>query len=642
MESSIKRIEELINYLNKCTKAYDEGKPITSDLEWDNAYFELQRLENLTNCYFDNSPTQKISYEVVNGLNKVKHNHLMLSLDKTKDVEIIKSFVKDKETLAMQKLDGLTCTLRYLNGELVSAETRGNGEIGEDITHNARVIQSIPKKIPYKEELIVDGEIICAFEDFENFKSKYKNPRNFAAGSIRLLNSEECRKRCLTFVAWEVIKGFEIWGLLSDRLIAIRNIGFKVVPFLIIDSVSVVNRIDMLKDFKEYPIDGIVFKYNDIDYNKSLGVTNHHPKGAMAFKFYDEEEETELIDIEFSMGRFGILTPVAIFKEVELEGTTVSRASLHNLSIMEDLLGEPYVGQKVSVCKKNEINPQVIKAEKKKEVNNKIKIPLFCPYCGAETEIRTDIEATKLYCTNIHCEGKLINRLDHFVGKKGLDIKGLSLATLGKLMDHGWINRISDIFMLKNYREDWIKLPGFGVKSVDNILQAVEGAKNCELSNFIAALGIPLIGSAVAKDLSKEFKTWDNFINAVENNYKFYTLTGFGTEMSNSILSFDYEEAKYIVENFVTIIEQEEENTSQILKGLNFVVTGRLNKFANRDALKNKIEQLGGKVVGSVSKNTNYLINNDSTSSSIKNKTAKSLNIPIITEEEFIQTFKIQ
>ena len=644
-------IKGLIEYLNYHTKKYDEGNPEITDKEWDENYFRLKELEDKYHIYYPNSPTQKINYEVVSSLEKVAHNHEMLSLEKTKSLEEVKDFLGAAPSLAMCKMDGLTCSLKYVNGELVSAETRGNGLVGENILHNAKVISSIPQTIPFKEELIIDGEIICTYSDFKEFSSEYKNPRNFASGSIRLLNSNECSKRKLRFIAWDVIKGLESISLLSNQLVELDKMGFEVVPYLgkVENAYDINSYVEILKELSNkmsYPIDGLVFKFDNVEYGKSLGKTAHHFKNAIAYKFYDETESTKLLDIEWTMGRTGVLTPVAIFEPIELEGTTVERASLHNLSIMDELLGEmAHQGQQVEVMKANQIIPQIVSADKKikgtlyyKE-HIPFEVPAVCPICGEPTKIEMPIGTKILVCSNPNCEGKFINRLDHFCGKKGLDIKGLSKATLEKLVNWGWISNLEDIFKLNQHRNEWIKKTGFGVKSVDNILNAIEDAKNCELNTFISSLGIPLIGETASKELVKIFPTWEQFISATENNYKFWSIPNFGIEMNNAIVNFDYTEAKNIY-NYLIINKINENNSNKNkLEGLTFVITGKVNHFKNRDELKNYIENNGGKVVGSISSKTNYLINNDIESTSSKNLAAKKLGIPILSEENFLEKF---
>ena len=652
MNQVVNKIRTLIEYLNYHTKCYDEGHPEISDVEWDRHYFELQNLEHKYSIYFNNSPTQNMSYEVVNSLEKVDHNHDMLSLEKTKALEEVKDFLGNVPYLAMCKMDGLTCSLKYYDGLLVSAETRGNGKTGENILHNARVIPSIPKYIPYKGALVIDGEIICSKSDFKEFENDYKNPRNFAAGSIRLLDAKECAQRKLQFIAWEVIQGFEDEQYLSNRLSMLNKYGFYTVPFNRGPSLADAERLGttlekIVNDLKEiadnFPIDGIVFKFDDVEYGRSLGQTSHHFKNAIAYKFYDETFGSWLTGIDWTMGRTGVLTPVAIFEPIDMDGSTVSRASLHNLSIMEELLGNPYIGQKVEVFKANMIIPQIYSADKNpgEEI---ISIPEVCPICSGKTEIRMDIDTKVLHCSNPSCDGKLINKLDHFCGKKGLDIKGLSKATLEKLIDWGWVSNSTDLFELANHRAEWIKMPGFGVKSVDKVLDAIAAGRSCELHAFIAALGIPLIGSTASKELVKVFSTWDSFMHAIESGYHFWDIPNFGFEMHSAITRFDYTEAKTLYANYLTInsIEVNSDEVRDSLADITVVITGKVNKYKNRDDLKAAIERRGGKVAGSISGKTSYLINNDVNSTSSKNVSAKKLGVPIISEDDFIEMFGLQ
>ena len=644
----VNKIKNLVEELNYHTKLYDQGTPVISDLDWDAMYFELFNLENLTGIYLPDSPTQRINYNVINDLKKVKHNHPMLSLQKTQSIDEINAFIGDKEYIIMLKVDGLTCSLGYEDGKLVSAETRGDGEVGEDILHNAMVVKNIPKKIAYKGKLTVDGEIICKTHNFKEFENEYKNPRNFASGSIRLLDSKECAKRNLSFIAWDCfgvsddfIDRFTINDIkLSEKLGYLNDLGFEITDFTILGHFSEHN-IEFFKESAKdqgIPIDGLVVKYNDCEYYDSLGRTDHHFRGGMAFKFYDETYETELLDIEYTMGRTGVLTPVAIFKTIEIDGCDVSRASIHNISVMRDLLDRPYQTQKLNIFKANQIIPQIKSAEKYTEKTvYYIDIPKECPVCGGITEEHESISGTiELLCMNPQCQGKLINRLDHFVGKKGLDIKGLSKATLEKLVEWEWINTFEDIFNLDKYKSEWINKPGFGEKSVSNILNAIQEGRNCKLDKFIAALGIPLIGSRASKDLSNHFGSWDEFIEAVATRYKFYELPNFGIEMYNAIMGFDYAEALRLAKDYLVITVDEPETANTSLEGKTFVVTGKLNKYKNRDEINSIIESLGGKVSGSISGKTDYLINNDINSTSSKNASAKKLNIPIISEEDFI------
>ena len=642
MENSYMR--ELVDKLNYYTKLYDEGRPEISDKEWDDMYFELVQLEQKTQEYFEDSPTQCVNYQVVNKLNKKEHNHKMLSLDKTKETDMVSAFVGSNPYLAMAKMDGLTCSLQYKNGKLISAETRGNGLIGEDILHNALQVKSIPNRIDYTEDLIIDGEIVCNFFDFKDFESEYKNPRNFASGSIRLLDSRECAKRKLTFVAWEIIEGFNEYNLLSEKLKKLKSLSFTTVPFIKNENKDISSQIKDIQELSKqngYPIDGVVFKFDNIQYGKSLGFTDHHFKNAIAYKFYDEEYETTLEDIEWTMGRTGVLTPVAILKPVDIDGTEVSRASLHNVSVMLETVGHAYKGEKVWVYKANMIIPQISRAEIKPLTVSAFRCET-CPICGEHTELVNNDGVLLLYCSNPACEGKLINKIEHFFGKKGLDAKGISKATFEKLIDWGWIKTISDVFALKDKEKDWKNKKGFGEKSVDKILQAIDDCRETTTESIIAAAGIPLIGRTVAKDLVKTFSNYRDFRKAVED-FNFYELSGFGYEMNKSIKDFDYSELDYIVKTYLKEKKEEPVKETQELKlqNLTFCVTGKTIIWKNRTELSNFIESLGGKVVGSVSKNTDYLINNDINSTSAKNNKAKELNKPIISEEDFKKIFDI-
>ena len=632
------RIKYLVKVLNEYTKLYDEGHPAISDKEWDDLYFELEELEERwPHLIQSDSPTQKIEYKVVNKLEKVQHNHPMLSLAKTKDINELQRFIDkapEAGAIAMLKLDGLTCSLKYENGYLVKAETRGNGEIGEDVTHNALVIKTIPKRIYYKEELIVDGEIVCLKNDFAPFSEEYKNPRNFASGSIRLLDSKECANRNLSFIAWDCITPKK--DTLAEKFDFLFGCGFDVVPWCAIsgsDDLEKDNIEWLTSNFTQFPIDGIVVKYDSTAYYDSLGYTSHHFNGGIAYKFYDENYETYLVDIDYDVSRNGVLTPVAIFDEIEIEGSIVNRASLSNLDIMKETLGPtPYKGQAIKVSKRNLIIPKVEWADKSNSEGKEIiQIPKTCPICGGPTTI----DGLYLRCSNANCEGRIINKLDHIYGKKGLDIKGLSINTFNKLLDWGWIEKPADVFNLKEHRAEWIKKEGFGPKSVDNILAAIEAGRTQTLEKFISSLGIPTIGTTQAKAICAVVNTYDEF----KSYKKWEDLEGFGPVRAAAINNFDFEFADEIATNLIF-----KENNDKIkkeneegLKDKTYVITGSLTHFKNRDELKSLIEAKGGKVVGSISKNTNYLINNDINSTSTKNTKAKELNVPIITEEEFLK-----
>ena len=630
------RINYLVDILNEYTKLYDEGHPAISDREWDDLYFELKELEKQQPQWIrKDSPTQFISYQVVSKLKKVAHDHPMLSLDKTKSEEEIRAFANKADCVAMLKLDGLSCSLRYENGKLVRAETRGlDGQIGEDITHNALVIQSIPNKINTKTTFVVDGEIVCKKSDFEPFAKEYKVSRNFAAGSARLLDNKECERRHLSFVSWECIE--PKYDTLINGFVALSDLGFDVVPWTVwTDNLSLNKYEEWLGDVKEYPTDGLVFKYNNTAYRESLGRTQHHFNGGFAFKFYDESVSSTLLDIDYDVSRNGILTPVAVFDPIEIDGSEVSRASLHNLSIMKQTLGTPYEGEQIEVSKRNQIIPQIEWADKGNIDNHKVFItPKICPICGGETKVVDDV----LYCTNPQCSGRIINRLDHMFGKKGLDIKGLSVNTFDKLLDWGWIKEPADVFNLAEHRAKWIEKSGFGEKSVDNILKAIEVGRHQTLEKFIVAIGIPNIGTAQAKEICSAICSYEGF-----KTYAYWdALDGFGPSRSAAINNFDFKEADEVYKHLIFEEKNDKiyiENKNE-LKDKVFVITGSVHHWANRNELKAFIESKGGKVASAVSGKTDYLINNDYTSATAKNVKAKELGVPIISEEHFLEILK--
>lgn len=651
---NIKMIANKIDYgiaikqLNEWTKAYDEGRPLVSDKEWDDLYFEVEDFENKTGIIFDDSPTQNISYDVINELKKVKHNHLMLSLEKTKSVEELASIFKNKTWIAMSKLDGLSCSLLYKKGKLYRAETRGNGEIGEDVTHNAKVVENIPKEIPITyQDIVIDGEIICKKFDFEEFQDEYKNPRNFASGSIRLLDSRECKKRKLSFIAWDAIKGID-GNTLSFKLHYLSQLGFEIARWTTSDAPiqpSIEYAINFIKEQSKmsgYPIDGVVFKLDNIKEYEDYGMTSHgaNKNAAIAYKFYEETYTSYLKNIDFSMGRTGILTPVAIFNPIEIDGSTVERASLHNLSIMEQTLGKtPFVGQQVEVFKAMQIIPQIESAdfETIPNIDKIIHIPTICPVCGEPLEVRYINETKNLYCSNGKCPSRYVNVLDHMFGTKGLDIKGISKMTMEKLIDWGWMKEPVYLFKLREHAAEWYQKSGFGEKSVERILLSIKNnSKNVPVWRVISAAGIPQVGTTASKQLANYFKTWQAFREAVDNKFDFTQLQDFGEVADYEIKHFDYSAIDRIVP-YLTFEDEAapvESNRADLNK--TFVITGKL-KGGNRDWLKNKIEAAGGKVASSVSTKTDYLINNDINSTSSKNVKAKSLNIPIITENEVLK-----
>ena len=635
-------MRKLIDQLNIWTDAYNKGTPMVSDKEWDLKYFELKAKEEAECFVYPDSPTRSIRYEEIDKLKKVKHNHPMLSLDKTHSTEEVGEFIRSKECVAMLKLDGLTCSLTYEDGELVRAETRGDGEIGEDITHNAWNIPSIPQHIDKKETVVVDGEIICRTDIFkEHFEKDYKNIRNFASGSIRLLNSEDSSQRRLQFVAWDCITPIKGCLCLSQKLNRLVNLGFTVVPYSTNCDIEACEELTKLAKSYNYPIDGLVFKYdNCVDYEKA-GRTSHHFRGGLALKFYEDEYETRLLDIDWTMGRTGVLTPVAMFAPIEIDGCTVERASLHNLTVMDKLLGKPFVGQPLWIYKANEIIPQVKRSlgPTDGELVKFIDIPNNCPVCGGPVIRSMEFDSETLVCDNPECEGKLINRLDHALGKKGLDIKGISKATLEKLIDWGWVNNASDVFALATHREEWLTKPGFGPKSVDRILNAIEAGRKPTLSSFICALGIPMIGRTMSKELVKHIESYEDFKQKAKSRWDFSQIDGIAFEKMRNIWHFDFTEADKLYACLLEVVSPTDEAAAATLTGQSVCITGTLKLHKNRSELQSRIEAAGGKVVSSVSSKTTWLINNNVNSTSSKNVTAQRLGIPIITEEEFINQF---
>lgn len=641
-------IRKIIDYLNERTAEYNAGNPTITDEEWDAQYFHLQELEEKTGYRYPDSPTQSIQYEIKEKLNKSEHQIPMRSLAKTKDVGQLAEFFGDKEYVASVKMDGLSLSLTYRDGKLVSAVTRGNGEIGEDVTHNARIIKNIPQTINCEVEIVINGEIICPTDTFEeNFADDYKNPRNFASGSIRLLNSNECDNRKLKFVAWDCVKGtgFETY---VERLSFITLLGFDIAPWMkkpeVLSYHYVIDWLKIAADTNKYPLDGIVFRFNDIAYGENLGSTAHHPNHSIAFKFTDESVITYLRNIEYEPSRNGVLTPIAIFEPIELEGSIVSRASLHNLSVMAELNdGYCHVGDELEIIKSNQIIPQVISwRHPTQEIPVAIRIPSKCPECGATLEVRESDSGVKtLVCPNEKCTCRLINMLDHFCGKKGLDIKGLSKATLEKLIDWGWVESKIDIFYLEGHKAEWIKKPGFGEKSISNIFKAIETAcQNTNLIQFISSLGIPLVGTSVSKLIEKKCGSYETFRDYVmDDTFNFTEWEGIGPEINNALKRYDYTEADYIYEKVLKIFSKKDEYVEYPpLDGKRFAITGSINY--GRGKLSEFIEKCGGTVTSSVSKKTDYLIANQPEDTS-KYKNAVAYGTKIITEQEFFTWFEI-
>lgn len=650
---------ETLNYYRDMY--YNENISEISDYEYDMLFDKLKEMEQQTGVVMSNSPTQSVGYEVKSKLQKFTHNHPMLSLDKTKSIDDLNTFLGDKDGLLMLKLDGLSVTLRYVDGNLVSAATRGNGVVGEDITHNAKVFKNIPLHIPYKDELIVDGEAIITYSDFKDINEKlpeserYKNPRNLVSGSVRQLDSSITAERYVQFVAWKLVKGSKS-NFYHIRLLELEKLGFDIVPYYytpkgnvynfaemdIEDYLSISEIIDMLKCHAEnhnYPIDGMVLSYDDVAYSESLGTTSHHIRSQIAYKFYDEEATTKLKEMEWSMNKTGALTPVAIFEPVEIDGTTIERASLHNVTIFKNL--ELSSDDEISVYKANMIIPQ-IRENLTKSHNNLLTPPAECPICGHKTVIEKTNDTEVLLCSNLNCKGKLLGKLNHFVSKEAIDIDGLSESTLEKFINAGFINKYKDIFELYNHRKEIINLDGFNTKSTDKLLSSIESSKNTTLSKFINALSIPLVGNTASKIISKYFKgNFNSFFEALYNpRFVWSQLENIGEGISNSITEFakntDPSEISDLANYFTFEISISNDAANTLfLSGQTFVITGDVAIYKNRAELKSKIESLGGKVSGSVSSKTNYLINNNINSTSSKNKKAKELGVKIITEEDF-------
>lgn len=637
----VKRIKELTQQLNQYRDSYyNNSLSEISDQEYDDLFDELKNLEDKTNIVMTNSPTHTVGYEVKSKLEKVKHSHPMLSLDKTKSMDDLIKFSNGRECILSLKMDGLTILNTYNSGCLYQSETRGNGEEGEIVTHNAKVFSNLPLNIPFNNKFEIEGEAIITQSDFEkiNTNGEYKNCRNLASGSVRQLDNNITKKRHVKFIAWKI--PFELTTYSLGFELA-EKWGFEVVPYVRYNSLTdnIEEKIEELKIIardKSYPIDGLVITYDNIEYGKSLGKTGHHPKHSLAYKFYDEEVTSTLKDIEWSMGKTGELTPVAIFNEIELEGTTVSRASLHNISICKDLqLG---IGDEITVYKANQIIPQIRDNLTK---SNNFNIPNICPICSGSTKIVKENGTEVLICTNPDCKGKLLGKLSHFVSKNAINIDGLSEQTLQKFINLGWLNSFRDIYYLSDHKEEMYKLDGFGKKLVGKLLESIEKSRNTTLDRFIYGLCIPLIGRTASKVIAKEFNNQaEEFYDIWYHGYDFTKLDDFGDAMNNSMKTFIREHYRWIAELIGEFNFRESDtngNVKQVLGDKIFVITGSLKFYKNREELVATIERNGGKVSGSVSAKTSYLINNDVTSTSGKNKKAHDLGIPIISEGEFIQ-----
>ena len=646
MENSLQRMKELVEKLDQAAKAYyQEDREIMSNQEYDSLYDQLEQLEKETGTVLTNSPTVRVGYEAVNELPKEEHPSPMLSLDKTKDREVLRGFIGNHKCLLSWKLDGLTIVLTYENGELVKAVTRGNGIVGEVITNNARVFKNIPLRIPYKGQLVLRGEAIITYSEFERINetigdadAKYKNPRNLCSGSVRQLNNEITAKRNVRFYAFALVSAQDVdfSNSREQQFIWLKKQGFEVVEYKVVTSESLDEAMDYFSKTivnNDFPSDGLVVTYDDIAYGESLGSTAKFPRNSFAFKWADEMRETRLVDMEWSPSRTGLINPVAIFEPVELEGTTVSRASVHNISIVKELqLG---IGDTIKVYKANMIIPQI--AENLTRSGNLV-IPDKCPVCGQEARIRKENDVETLYCMNPDCVAKKIKSFSLFTSRDAMNIDGLSEATLEKFIAMGFIHNFGDIFEIGKYKDQIVEMEGFGQKSFDNLMVSLEKAKKTTLAKVIYSLGITGIGLANAKVICKYF---DDDIEKIRHadEEEISAIEGIGPVIAGSMADyFKSAENNQKLDHLLSHLHLVHEETSaeQVFAGKTFVITGSVEHFSNRSEAKEFIEARGGKVTGSVTKKTDYLINNDKMSQSSKNKKAMELNIPILSEKDFL------
>lgn len=651
-ESSIKKMKELGEKLREASRAYyQEDREIMSNVEYDALYDTLSALEKETGIVLADSPTVNVGYEAVEQLPKEEHERPMLSLDKTKEREALREFIGEHPTLLSWKLDGLTIVLTYENGELIKAVTRGNGIVGEVITNNARVFKNMPLKISFKGRLVLRGEAIITYSDFEKINetigdadAKYKNPRNLCSGSVRQLNNEITAKRNVRFYAFSLVSAEDV-DFRNSREVQFRWLneqGFEVVEYRKVTAETLDEAMDYFAEAvttNDFPSDGLVALYDDIAYGESLGTTAKFPRNAMAFKWADEMRDTRLLEIEWSPSRTGLINPVAIFEPVELEGTTVSRASVHNISIMKELkLG---IGDTIRVYKANMIIPQI--AENLTGSGN-APIPHTCPACGQETVVKKENDVECLFCVNPECPAKKIKSFGLFTSRDAMNIDGLSEATLEKFIARGFIHDFGDIFEISRYKDEIVEMEGFGQKSYDNLMESLERAKETTLPRVIYSLGIANIGLANAKVICRHF---DNDLDRIRHASleEVSDIDTIGPVIAGNLVAyFRDEDNDRRLDHLMSFLHIQEDSPKQeqIFEGMNFVITGSLVHFENRSEAKELIESLGGKVTGSVTKKTNYLINNDIQSNSSKNKKARELGIPILSEEDFRKLAGVQ
>ena len=649
----MERMRGLVELLNRARRAYEqEDTEIMSNYEYDQLYDELLGLEKELNTTLASSPTVNVGYEVLSELPKERHESPMLSLDKTKEVSRLKEFLGDQKAVISWKLDGLTIVLTYRNGTLAKAVTRGNGEVGEVVTNNARVFQNLPLHIPYQGELVLRGEAVISYKDFEKINeeigdadAKYKNPRNLCSGSVRQLNNEITAKRRVRFYAFTLVSadGVDFRNSRQYQMQWLEEQGFDVVENHLVTAGTIDEEVEWFArhiETNELPSDGLVLVYDDIAYGQSLGATAKFPRDSFAFKWADEIRETTLKEIEWSPSRTGLINPVAVFEPVELEGTTVSRASVHNISIMEEL--ELGVGDRITVYKANMIIPQIAENLTRSGVKD---IPETCPVCGGATRIAMENETKTLYCTNPRCQAKHVKSFSLFVSRDAMNIEGLSEATLEKFIANGYVKDLTDLFHLDRYAEEIKNMDGFGEKSYENLQNSVDNARTTTLPRLVYSLGIPNIGIANAKVICRALgNDPERVMNATAEELD--EIPGVGDVIAKVYVDYFADEEhrdvfRRLLEE-VHIPKEEETADSQKFAGVNFVITGSVEHFANRAEVKEEIEKRGGKVTGSVTSKTNYLINNDVNSTSSKNRKARELGIPIISEEEFLKMLEGQ
>lgn len=648
VDRTMERMKELVAELNQAAKVYYQGKDeLMSNFTYDRLYDELQTLEESTGVILAGSPTQRVGYQVLSELPKEQHPSPMLSLDKTKEVGDLEEWLGEHTGLLSWKMDGLTVVLTYEAGSLVKAVTRGNGQIGEVITNNAKVFQNVPLTIPWKGQVVLRGEAIITYSEFERINSElplqeqYKNPRNLCSGSVRQLNNEITAQRNVQFIAFALVsaEGVDFQNSQRKKYEFMRQQGFEVVEYRQVNRENMAETVGWFSEqitTNDFPSDGLVLMYEDIAYGESLGSTAKFPRNSIAFKWADEVAQTKLLEIEWSASRTGLINPVAIFEPVELEGTTVSRASVHNVSIVKEL--ELGLGDVIEVYKANMIIPQI--AENLTRSGN-LKIASECPVCGQPTRIQRENDVEVLICDNEDCLAKKVKSISHFVSRDAMNIEGMSEATIEKLLQRGILHRLGDIFRLQEHRETIVEMEGFGEKSFEKLVQATKEARKTTPARFLYSLGVPNIGPANAKMICRAFHQDFDKIRHISVE-ELVAVEGVGEVIAREFVAyFAKEENNAAIDDLLQLVtwqeqKENEEGQEQSLEGMNFVVTGSVDYFANRNQVKEAVERLGGKVTGSVTSRTNYLINNDITSNSSKNKKAKDLGIPIITEEEFI------